>query len=263
MTFSKKLLAVSYLAPNWFDYYQAVTFYLARTFNLDIHLIQGYMDPLTDPFLLSDELDLTFICGLPFFQYHQAVPNQLQPLVAPVLQSSRYQNQPVYFSDVIVNASSAITHFNDLYDKVFCYNDPGSNSGFYAVHRYLQIHGYGPEFFAQALPSGSHQNSIQWIAEGRADWAAIDSTVLEQELQNHPALTKQIRVITAIGPAPMPPLVAATHLGSDLITQFQSALLHPDTQLQSVMKQWGVSQYAPSELIDYQTHFHPLIQLPL
>lgn len=63
MIFSKKLLAVSYLAPNWFDYYQAVTNYLARTFNLDMRLIQGHVDPLTDPFLLSDEVDLAFICA--------------------------------------------------------------------------------------------------------------------------------------------------------------------------------------------------------
>ncbi len=261
MIFSKKLLAVSYLAPNWFDYYQAVTSYLARTFNLDIRLIQGQVDPLADPFLLSDELDLAFICGLPLFKYHQIAPNQLQPLVAPVMQSSRYQNQPFYFSDVIVDISSAITNFADLCSKVFCYNDPGSNSGFYAVHRYLQMHGYGPEFLAQSLPSGSHQTSIRWVTESRADWAAIDSTVLEQELQHHPALAKQLRVVTAIGPAPMPPVVAATHLGG-LLNQFRSALLHPNAQLQTVMQHYGVSRYGPIDLIDYQTYFHPLIHLP-
>ncbi len=261
MIFSKRLLAISYLAPNWFDYYQAVTLYLARTFNLDIRLIQGQADPLADPFLLSDKLDLTFICGLPLFKYQQIAPNQLQPLVAPVMQSSRYQNRPVYFSDVIVNVNSATTNFADLCNKVFCYNDPGSNSGFYAVHRYLQLHGYRPEFLVQSLPSGSHQASIRWVAEGRADWAAIDSTVLEQELQDYPALAQQLRIITAIGPAPMPPIVAATHLGG-LLNQLRSALLHPDTELQNVMKHYGVNRYAPIHLAEYQTHFHPLIHLP-
>jgi phosphonate transport system substrate-binding protein len=251
----RQLLAVSYLAPNWFSYYQAVTTYLAYRLNLDIRLIQGQMDPLEDPFLLADKIDLTFICGLPFFKYQQIVPNQLQGLVAPVMQSSRYENQPVYFSDVIVNVSSAIRDFAELRGKVFCYNDLGSNSGFYTVHRYLQLHGYIAEFMTHSLPTGSHQNSIRWIVEGRADWAAIDSTVWEQELQNHPSLAEQLRVITAIGPSLMPPIVAATHLGSELLAQLQSALLHPNAELQAAMRAYRVSRYAPIHLVDYQSHF--------
>lgn len=85
------------------------------------------------------------------------------------MQSSRYQNQSIYFSDVIINANSAIMNFADLCGKVFFNNDPGSNIGFYTVHCYSLMYEYSPEFFAQSLPSGSHQNSILWVAEGRAD----------------------------------------------------------------------------------------------
>lgn len=84
-----------------------------------MRLIQGHVDPLADPFLLSDEVDLAFICGLPFFKYHQIAPDKLKPLVAPVMQSSRYQNQSIYFSDVIINANSATMNFADLCGKVF------------------------------------------------------------------------------------------------------------------------------------------------
>lgn len=258
MTSSRQLLAVSYLAPNGFRFYQAVTAYLAQTFTLDIDLIQGQVDPLEDPLLLEDQLDLAFICGLPFSKYHQMAPEQLQALVAPVMQSSRYQDQPVYFSDVIVNRNSAAKNFADLFGKVFCYNDPGSNSGFHAVHHYLQKQGYSAEFLAESLRSGSHQNSLRWVAAGRADWAAIDSIVLEQELQNHPPLAEQLRRITAIGPAPMPPVIAATHLG-ELLNPFQSALLQPDTELQMAMHDYGVNRFDSINLMDYQTHFHSFI----
>lgn len=261
MNSCNQLLAVSYLAPNWFRFYQVIIAYLARTFDLDIHLIQGQVDPLADPLLLKDHLDLAFICGLPFNTYHQVNPTQLQALVAPVMQSFRYQNQPIYFSDIIVNTNSTLTEFSDLLGKVFCYNDPGSNSGFHTVHRYLQLHGYSFEFLGELLQSGSHQNSIRWVAEGRADWAAIDSTVLEQELQDHPALAEKLRIITAIGPAPMPPVVAATHLGTDLLNQLQFALLDPDSETQIVMNHYGVNRYASIRSTDYQTHFCPSIPI--
>ena len=101
VAFSTKLRAVSYLAPNWFAFYEAILAYLGRVLGVETQLHQGECDPLEDPLLLQDQLDLAFICGLPLIRYCQVVPDQLQVLVAPVMLSPRYQNRPIYFSDVI------------------------------------------------------------------------------------------------------------------------------------------------------------------
>ncbi|BAY27577.1 ABC-type phosphate/phosphonate transport system periplasmic component-like protein [Calothrix sp. NIES-2100] len=252
MTLYKRLQITSYLAPNWFEFYQAIAAYLGRVLKLEFQLQQAEQDPLEDPLLFQDKIDLAFICGLPLIRYSQIISHQLQTLVAPVMESLRYGNSPIYYADVIVNAHSNIKKFTDLAGKTFCYNDPGSNSGYNLLcHRLIQEE--DPQnFFGKTVQSNFHQRSIRWVVEGLADCAAIDSVVLEQELNKSPELSQHLRVVEVLGPAPMPPLVVAQHLGVSLIEQMQLALLQPDAELQKVMAQFGVRRFASVKLADYQ-----------
>lgn len=254
MNHLQTLHGVSYLAPNWFWFYESVAAFLSRALQVDIQVAQSEHDPLEDLYLLHNQVDLAFICGLPFIRRYREVPH-LQAIAAPVMKASRYQNRPVYFSDVIVNATNTITTFADLAGKTVCYNDPGSNSGYNLLLYRLVQGGYTNDFFSKAIQSGSHQTSIRWVAEGLIDCAAIDSTVLEQELRDPPELN-QLQVIEAIGPCPMPPIVVAQHLGGKLIEQLRSALLQPDAELQAVMQKAGVLQYAPVETEEYEAIAH-------
>lgn len=250
MSKPEKLSLVSYLAPNMFSFYEEVAAYLSRVFNLETQLVQSQYDPLEDAMLLQDKLDIAFICGLPF-ALHQRVANQLQALVAPVMQGSRYDNCPVYFSDIIVNNNSNFQNFADLKGKTFCYNDTGSNSGYNLVRHRLLKSQYPPHFFGQVIQSGSHQNSMRWVVEGLAECAAIDSTVLEQ-LRDCPPFYEQLRVIDTIGPCPMPPVVASQRLGSEFLMTLQSALCQPDRELQEAMKRSHIQRYAVVQSEDYQ-----------
>lgn len=248
----RPLRAVSYLAPNLFWFYQAAIAYLERSLGIEIHLVQAEYDPLADPALLEDQLDLAFICGLPFIRHYQAAPTQLQAVVAPVMQADRYQNQPVYFADVIVNAASEVRALEQLLGKTFCYNDLGSNSGYHLLWYQLSQRQYSRDFFSQTVASGSHQCSIQWVANNTVDCAAIDSTVLEQAIRDNPGLSHQLRIIESIGPCPMPPIVAAQRLGKPFLQQLQAHLLHPDVDLQLQMHQAGIHRFAIADSQDYQ-----------
>jgi phosphonate transport system substrate-binding protein len=235
-----------------FGFYEAVGAYLSRVLDLETQLVQSQYDPLEDPIMLDDQLDIAFICGLPFARRHRVAANQLQALVAPTMQACRYQDRPVYFSDIIVNAESGLKTFEDLASKTLCYNDLGSNSGYNLLRQRLIQCGYPSSFFGKVIQSGSHQRSIRWVADGLVECSAIDSTVLEQELRNSPDLSAQLRVIESIGPCPMPPVVAATHLGSALINKLQSALCHFDTELESAMHQVGIQRYVAVQSKDYE-----------
>lgn len=247
-----KFSLVSYLAPNMYWFYSAVGAYLSRALAIEVETVQGLDNPLNDPLLAEDRLDIAFICGLPFIRHHRVAPNQLKAIVAPVMQAQRYQNRPIYFSDVIVASNSSFKSFDDLAGRTWCYNDPGSNSGYYLLLHRLISAGKNSNFLGKALQSGSHQRSIQLVAEGDVDYAAIDSTVLEQELRNLPQLANKLRVIESIGPCPMPPIVAAQHLGATLIESVQLALLNPDTQLRSFMDKAQIDRFAVVESEDYQ-----------
>jgi len=256
---SMRIAIVSYLAPNMFEFYEAVAASLNRALGLETELVQSQYDPLEDPALLADRIDIALICGLPFARHYQVAGHQLQALVAPVMQASRYQNCPVYFSDIIVRSSSNIQGFEDLHLKVLCYNEPGSNSGYNLLRQKLIESGYPRRFFSRVIQSGSHQHSIRWVADGLADCAAIDSTVLEQELRTYPELLSRLRVIESIGPCPMPPVVVARRLGSALIARVKSALLQPDAELQLAMERSHIRGYVSVRSEDY-TPLHRLYE---
>lgn len=251
MSSLEKLRLVSYLAPNLFWFYQAVGAYLGRILRVETQIVQSQYDPLKDLIILQDQLDIAFICGLPFAQLNQLIPGQLKAIVAPVMQAMRYQNSPVYFADIIVNANSNIKTFNALVGKTLCYNDLGSNSGYNMIRQRLMQSKYPSSFFGKAIQSGSHQNSIKLIVDHTADCAAIDSTVLEQELRDSPGLVHYLRVIESIGPCPMPPVVAAQRLGEEFISLIQSALCKPDTEMQSALEQAQIQRYVAVQSEDY------------
>lgn len=251
MSSLEKLRLVSYLAPNLFWFYQAVGAYLGRVLGVETQIVQSEYNPLEDPIILQDQLDMAFICGLPFAQLDQVIPGQLQAIVAPVMQATRYQDKPVYFADIIVNANSDIKTFNALADQTLCYNDLGSNSGYNMIRQRLMQSKYPSSFFGKAIQSGSHQHSIKMVVDRIADCAAIDSTVLEQELRDSPGLINHLRVIESIGPYSMPPVVAAQRLGEELVGLIQSVLCKPDTELQLAMKQAQVQRYVAMQSEDY------------
>jgi len=252
MTSPSSLTIVSYLAPNGFWFYQAVAAHLQQILGIQVQLTESRFDPLDDPDLINDRIDLAFICGLPFIRHYQNAPTQFQPLVAPVMQSTRYADRPVYFSDVIVRDNSGIKSFDALYGKTFCYNDPGSNSGYNLLCYHLIQKGYSPIFLGSVWQSGSHQRSIQAVITGEADWAAIDSTVLEQELRTVPELAHQLRVVESIGPCPMPPMIVAQRLGKALIDRIRDALLNPSAAFKQTIVQAGIQRYEPVQVEPYK-----------
>jgi phosphonate transport system substrate-binding protein len=243
---------VSYLAPNWFWFYEAIAAYLNRELAIDTQITQSQFDPLDDPTLLHQQFDLAWICGLPLIRYCRSVAERLQVVAAPVMQAVRYQDRPVYFSDVIARSNCELSAFKDLLGKTLGYNDRGSNSGYYLLFHYLLEQGYSSKFFGNAIASGSHQQSIRCVLQGLVDCAAIDSTVLERELLNYPELKMQLQIITSIGPCPMPPLVAAHHLSQEWIEEIQFALLEPDAELQTAMYKAGVQRFAIVQLAEYE-----------
>lgn len=174
----------------------------------------------------AGEIQICWICGLPYTQKFDRSNSAFELLVAPVMQADRYQNRPIYFSDVVVRQESPFHQFADLRGSRWAYNEPRSNSGFYVPCAYLAELGETLDYFGQVIASGAHQTSLQWILDGKVDAAAIDSTVLETELRRHPELQSKIRVIVSLGPHPIPPWLISTAVPLPLREQVRSLLVN-------------------------------------
>lgn len=212
---------VSLLAANSLPTYRGVAAYLSYGAGLRVELAEGV--PWAEQELMIDrgEADLGVMCGLLYT--HKAA--WLELLAAPVPSPARYGGRPIYFSDIVVPRSSAFQAFGDLRGARWLYNDRGSFSGYALLRAHLAALGETGAFCGPIAESGGHLRSIELLAAGAADAAAIDSTVLDLELRRRPALAEQIRVVATLGPHAIPPLVAARRLPAELKDQLRAALL--------------------------------------
>lgn len=158
-------------------------------------------------------------------QLARAAPGLLEPLAAPVLPGSRFAGRPIYFSDVVVRADRPWRSFDDLRGRSWAYNDPDSHSGYNVTRAALVRRGETRGFFGRVVQSGFHQRSLQMVAAGEVDASAIDCQVLMIELRERPELAERIRVIDALGPSTIQPVVAAGRLPEALRADLRAALL--------------------------------------
>ena len=88
-----------------------------------VHFVQrGSYREISD-LLLSDSIDVAWVCGFPFV-VHEA---RLQLVAVPL-----YEGQPLYRSHLVVPMRDSGTHtIRDLRDKVFAYSDPSPTADFW------------------------------------------------------------------------------------------------------------------------------------
>jgi len=170
------------------------------------------------------QIDVCWICGLPYVRKADQSPPRVKLIAAPVMQAPRYADRPVYFSDVVVRDSSPFKDFGDLRGASWAFNEPGSHSGYNVVRYALARRGAKDGFFGRVVESGSHQNSLTMILDGEIDASAIDSTVLELELAMDERLLSRIRIIDTLGPSPIPPWVAPANMPASMFQAIQDAL---------------------------------------
>jgi phosphonate transport system substrate-binding protein len=110
-------------------------------------------------------------------------------------------------------------------------------------------------YFDRTLESGSHLNSLEMVVRGKADFTAIDSTVLDYELERRPTLAHQFRVIETLGPSPIPPWIISLKLPQELRKQLRQILLemHLDLRGKAALANGQLSRFVAATDTDYQS----------
>lgn len=243
----------SFLGDNGFEFYRQVVAYLGEATGLNTEMVRDTSAGM-DAMFTKAAIEGAFGCGLPYVWKAAEPQPVVRLLAAPVMPAPRYNDQPVYFSDVIVRADSRFHTLSDLRGATFAYNETISMSG-YVLPRYhwLTLGEDLLAFFGQTVQSGAHAHSMDWVESGRADCAAIDSVVLEMELLQRPARRESFRVLASCGPASMPPVIAATRVDPHNHIQLVNALTHMHTTEhgRAVLQVGGVRRFAHITDADY------------
>jgi len=202
---TQPLRVASHLAPGVEPLYAFLAGYLAQRLGRrpEFAVADGYER------CAQDVDDVCFVCSIPYLLIADAGRIDLEVVAAPVLRGDRYRGRPIYFSDVIVAATSPQRSFADLRGASWAYNEPFSHSGYMTVLHHLATLGEDLGYFSRMVEAGFHETAIRMVADGRVDAAAIDSQVLDIELREHPGLAAAVRRIASIGPSTIQPVVVS------------------------------------------------------
>ncbi len=165
----------------------------------------------------------------------------------------------MYRSLIIVGKDSEVSSLSHLMGKVAAVNKPSSHSGYNAFRRLVADYARqnmsdafdapdragGPRYFAKVALTGSHLGSLQAVAAGKADVAAIDAVSFHLISRHMPELTGRVRILTTTLPAPgLPFITAASRTDAELRT-LRTALGDTigDQKLRRVMENLGFNGF--------------------
>jgi phosphonate transport system substrate-binding protein len=243
------LRLVTFLAPNVLPAYQGIADYISHQLQRPVHLLSA------DSHVAFAQLapDVAFICGLPYILMRRQQPPPVELLAAPVLQGARYQDRPIYFSDVIVRKESPYQSFADLRGASWAYNEQVSQSGYGITRHHLVQMGETSGFFSRVVNANWHQKAIDMVVAGTIDATAIDSQVLAVALRDNPILRQHIRTIDVLGPSTIQPVVTRPGLDPALRADLQHLLLslHHDSLNQAILDQGLFARFTTIHDSDY------------
>jgi len=211
----------TFLSPVLYGTYEHIARYLGEKVGCPTTLRVGQ----SFEEFAKGQIDVAFICGLPYVRMTRLNNCPIELLAAPVLIGKRYQHRPIYFSDVIVRSESRYTNFDDLSGCVWAYNERVSHSGCNLVCYSLLERDKSPEYFGATVKSGSHLRSIEMVLQGEVDAAAIDSHLMDVLHSKDEKLATKLRVIEMLGPSSIPPIVVSKRLDDELKSKMQEALV--------------------------------------
>lgn len=235
--------------------YRELATYIGHRLGREVELVEGLSYSAIDAMLAQDILQFGFVCGLPYVE-SGATTGVAQVLVAaPVPLGDRYDDRPIYFSEVIVPRSSEAESLSDLRHARLIYSDRRSNSGFLMPLAELAGQGLAEEVVRRSRRVGSHEEAIRRVATGEAAAAAVASTVLDYERLHNPELDARVRVLATLGPAAAPPLVASPGVAPEVVGALRDIMLdmHRDAEGRAILERARIARFERVEDTAYDT----------
>lgn len=213
--------------------------YLEKRLGRPVELVQRRTYAEVNALVRDREVDLALVCTGAYIRGHRDFGMEL--LAVP-----QVQGETVYYSYIIVPASSPARSLADLRGKSFAFTDPLSNSGrLMALYMLLQMGEEPGLFFGRTIYTYGHDNSIRAVADGLVDGAAVDSLVYTYFLNRHPELAGRVRVIARSEPCAMPPVVVHPDLEAEQKALLQNVLLtmHQDEEGRAALAQLQIDRF--------------------
>ncbi len=223
--------------------YQELMDYIAAKLGRPVEMKQRRTYQEVNDMLATGKLDAAILCSGPYVYAKRQ--HGIELLAVPVINGS-----PTYRSYIIVPQSSTAASLEELHRKRFAFTDPLSTSGYlYPVYVLMSQGRQAATFFAKTLFTYSHDNSIEAVAEGVVDGAAVDSLIYDYLLGTNPSLVARTRVIHRSPPFGAQPVAVPKNLDQETKRALRDLFLglNQDPGGREILKKLGVDRFIPGD----------------
>jgi ABC-type phosphate/phosphonate transport system substrate-binding protein len=162
-------------------------------------------EPVLPDHWLESGLLLSQTCGYPL---RHVLKDRVRLVATPCYAAPGCEG-PSYRSLILVPADSPAAGLADLRGRRVAFNAPDSQSGFNVLRAAVAPLAESGRFFAEAIATGSHAASLELVAAGRADVAALDCVSFALFRRCGRPATESVRVLCQTDAAPALPFITA------------------------------------------------------
>jgi ABC-type phosphate/phosphonate transport system substrate-binding protein len=200
--------------------------------------------------LLEPGLWFGHTCGYPLMT---RLKESLSPFCVPLFDVPGVDGK-FYCSRIIVAADSDIESISDSRGRVVAMNNFDSNSGMNVLRHAVADMAESGQFFSRVVTTGGHLHSLQAVASGTADIAAIDCVSYQLIEDWQPPLCAGLRIITDSVKTCGLPLVMSHSLIASTDTAALTGRLNQALEAcdNSVKETLHLTGFEPVQMDDYQ-----------
>lgn len=229
--------------------YEEIINYLATKMHREIDMLFTKDYTTMNTLVKKKKVLAAFVCSGPYVKGHDEWGMEL--LVAPSLHGETH-----YYSYIIVNKNCEIKSLTDLKNKKFAFTDPESNTGKLVPTYEISLLGKRPEkFFAEIIYTGSHDKSIEAVANNLVDGAAVDHLIWEYINHKDSSITSKTKIIKRIGPFASPPFVTHPDCEPEMKSEIKNILLHmhQDAEGKKILDKLQIDKFVTIQDSCYQS----------
>jgi phosphonate transport system substrate-binding protein len=239
-----KIAVAAMVSPKeTFVYYKEILAHVSKKVGKKVKLIQRENYAEVNWMIEENMIDAAFVCSGAYVEGYEKFGMEL--IAAPKAYGESY-----YYSYIIVPKDSTAKSFSDLKGKRFAFTDPMSNTGRLVPAYMLARMGESEDtFFSKYTFTYSHDKSIEAVAEGLVDGAAVDSLIWDYANAKNPEFTSKTKIIKRSDPYAIPPVVVPSGLAEEKKEELRNVFLnmHIDPESKAILEKLNIDSFIKIE----------------
>ncbi len=232
-----------------FNTYRELTGYVAKRIGRKSVFISGLSYTEVDNLFLKGNVDVGFLCNAHFARRRSAVG--FVPIAAPIITG---HDKPKFKVYIIVHKDSGLKSLDDLRGRSVDFADPLSTTSIYAAYALRKKNATIKSYFDKAIYSGSHDMTIQLVANKLVDAGFIDGHIWDYHDRMQPLYSSRTKVIHKSSEFTIPPVVVSRTTPVALRMKLRDILLsmHKDPAGRAILEKLRIEKFVAIKDNDYE-----------